>query len=607
MSDSPSHKKQKLDHAAVASLAVSPAAAPFQLLSQLPLDLLAQVASHLPVAALLVLQRASHTQAALRADESYMAEAWSSAKVALDVGSKLPGWTLPLRQCVHSGQQQLIPVHVWRAALPALQAAVAKRQDDDKDERRRQQHQQLRQWVEQPHPTRLVYVKRNDKNELCVVEDASAQPSGDAQGVEVLSDIDRKAMWDCTPQYRDVEVRCRLVLRACPYLQQFVLAINTAAHVEPSHEDTFALLPQLRSLDLILRQPSQQESELLIEEPPVDFERLLDSLPRLTSLRCYDIFLGVSDLLDIAAHSTLEELFLKAAGKQLSDASWIGEYIAFPIAESRDELELQQAAAGATMSGGLGVEEAAPVTGSGSAIDGDTSIDREQGPAWTRDDVRRMQAALTRTQPTRRSCKMRLALADWLHRRLRRSGLHTDADDHPAWLLRHYRSQVELLRSMLRRQLGELASLTTSTAAERRRSERVDELQLIYSELQHRWTACWLAWDRLKSLSAEQQALAGRLPGMSEAELRIAALTNTRLAGEIGAMRQRARDMDSRQWELMERVEALLQESEAAEEGVGEEFEALLAEVLEENGHHQPWIEKALGPRKRTSCDTTPR
>ena len=409
-------------------------------------------------------------------------------------------------------------------------------------------------------------------------------------------------MWDCTPRYRDVEVRCRLVLQACPYLQHFVLAISTAAHIEPSHVDTFALLPHLRSLDLILRQPSRQESELRIKKQPVDFESMLDSLPRLTSLRCYDIYLGVSDLLDIASHSTLERLFIKAAREQLDDTGWIGTEIAFPIADSRDVLELQQAATGTTMNGGT---RFGPAAGEATLID-ETD---EKAHAWTRDDLPRMQAALTRTQPTRRSCKTRLALADWLHRRLGRGGLPTNTDNHPAWLLRHYRAQVALLRSTLQRQLSGLATLTTSTSEEIRRSERVDELQLIHFELQHRWTACWLAVDRIASLSKEQQEVAERLAGMSAAELSIAALTQTRLERDVEAQQQRASDMDSRQWELMEQVEAMLQVSDGEGEVVGAEFEALLAELLEENGHHQPWIDKALGPRKRTSWKsaTTPR
>jgi hypothetical protein len=40
--------------------------------------------------------------------------------------------------------------------------------------------------------------------------------------------------------------------------------------------------------------------------------------------------------------------------------------------------------------------------------------------------MQRMRTALTRTQPIERSEEMRLALADWLHRRPRRVKLRTD-------------------------------------------------------------------------------------------------------------------------------------------------------------------------------------
>ena len=65
-------------------------------------------------------------------------------------------------------------------------------------------------------------------------------------------------------------------------------------------------------------------------------------------------------------------------------------------------------------------------------LDGDIEVQAEEGmetgtavdlfdvkedsnkklPAWAADDVRRMRTALVRTQPTRRSCDVRLTLAD---------------------------------------------------------------------------------------------------------------------------------------------------------------------------------------------------
>ena len=76
-----------------------------------------------------------------------------------------------------------------------------------------------------------------------------------------------------------------------------------------------------------------------------------------------------------------------------------------------------------------------------------------------------MRAALTRTQPTQRSCEVRLALADLLHRRLRRGGLYTDDHDsrplHPKALLLRYRAQVAVIRCTLRQQLRQAAALPT--------------------------------------------------------------------------------------------------------------------------------------------------
>ena len=76
--------------------------------------------------------------------------------------------------------------------------------------------------------------------------------------------------------------------------------------------------------------------------------------------------------------------------------------------------------------------------------------------------MQRMQAALTRTQPSQRSCKARLALAEWLHRRLRRGGMYANEVElgfHKSQL-RRYRLLGALLRSTLQRQLHELTAAT---------------------------------------------------------------------------------------------------------------------------------------------------
>ena len=89
-----------------------------------------------------------------------------------------------------------------------------------------------------------------------------------------------------------------------------------------------------------------------------------------------------------------------------------------------------------------------------------------------REALLRMRVALTRTQPSQRSCRVRLALAEWLHRRLRRSRLRIeDQASLPQYSksLLLYRMQVALLRCTLRQQLSELTWATAATSADKPR------------------------------------------------------------------------------------------------------------------------------------------
>ena len=258
---------------------------------------------------------------------------------------------------------------------------------------------------------------------------------------------------------------CRLILQACPYLQHLRLYINIKTRTQPSHEDTIALVPRLRSLTLFPKDSSKWEPRHANVQPRVRFAfgRLLDSLPHLTSLYYVNLRTGVRDLLDIASHSTLEELHIEADGQELIDTKWIGrETMLFPVDVEYDAMQLARAAASMNVDDGAEEqsdsseeeEEKAPTARAEavSAMDAETTTNNRQ----------RMHTALTRTQPTRRSCELRLALADWLHRRLNRE-LPVDGSLHPDWLLRHYRQQVALLRSTLAEQLSALPVELTST------------------------------------------------------------------------------------------------------------------------------------------------
>lgn len=564
--------------------------------------LLALVASHLPYQCLLCLQRCSTSLHRLRANDSYMAAAWCDKSLSLHTSLPLLAWALPQDQCVH-GSDQFIPLTVWQAALPAFKAVVAKRERHEQsepavDEQWREQLQQLRQWIEQPQPTATLWARREEFGDL--IEDHGLRRSGvdysqPPVDVEVLRDLSLSELYSVVPEQRDVEVRCRLVLQACPYLQHLELVIDPLVHVEPSHEDTFALVPRLRSLSVSVRDHSDDEPELLIDQPPVDFERMLDSLPCLVTLHCVDVYISISDLLDIASHSTLEQLSITAAGRQLADAEWIGDELTFPIGVEEDEWHLAQAAKGVVLDGDAEAEQDEEWSSvhtdhtEPSQLTDSHSVGEEGAPAWTLDDVKRMQAALCRTRPTRRSCETRMALADWLHRRLRRGRPHTNSHQ-PAWLLHHYRQRVALLRSTLHHQLSELSALGAVAAEDAGAGER---LQQTVEQLRERLAACRDAMEHVDMMSHERQRLVERDYRMNSTERRITAVRLAALESNIEAQRQKATELNVRvQW-LMERVLGLQQQQAVgARQEQKHALAVLVAQVADETRQHQQWMEQ---------------
>ena len=197
-----------------------------------------------------------------------------------------------------------------------------------------------------------------------------------------------------------------------------------------------------------------------------NFPAMLDSLPHLVSLQCTSISnLAIVDLLDIVSHSTLKELYIDEC--VLADDDWHGYRMKFPINVEDDERALKRQTTDCKRRGDI-EEESETVTDALADDASDSSSQLTSTPlqanvqeGWFAVEVRRMRAALTRTQPSKCSCRVRLALADWLHRQLRRGKLPTDDRSfrprHPKSLLRCYRKQVALLRSIRRRQVSELA------------------------------------------------------------------------------------------------------------------------------------------------------
>ena len=113
----------------------------------------------------------------------------------------------------------------------------------------------------------------------------------------------------------DEDIRCPLVLRACPYLQHLDLAFDSRPCVGPNLTDVFASVPRLRSLRLY---PCGDES---------DWRQVtlrLDRLPQLTSLHCihlssFDIR-SVPDILNIACHSTLDDVHIESGWRRLNES-----------------------------------------------------------------------------------------------------------------------------------------------------------------------------------------------------------------------------------------------------------------------------------------------
>ena len=448
-------------------------------LIKLPPPLLALVASNLPVVSLLRLQRCSSQLHRLRADESYMTVAWRHSTLSLNAGTPLVDWTVPDAQCVwHDGLAPSIPIDLWDAAVPALALAAAEREQFDKESQHnrryvatpRQQLQQFRQLVERPLPTRWILAMRDEEGRLWEVKGEEWCWTSGLERVEVLRNFNKAHLRAKYASVHDSvqETRCRLVLQACPYLHSLDLLVGDSFNGRISHEDTFSLLPRLHSLSLARHNETGGVNSSL-RQPPVDIDRMLTSLPHLTSLDCrVGVFLGMSHLLTLAAYCTLEALRIDTGLLQLGDAPWLGDEIRFPLSEDDDYELLRRAAGAAVVSDRRGVRHVVTIHdhsdlqrwgefGAEKGLEEEVVLGKEEEPlTWTRADTARLHASLTRTQPTQRSCEARLALADWLHRRLMRASLLTGQQSFQPWLLSHRRKQVQLLRCVLQRQLSEL-------------------------------------------------------------------------------------------------------------------------------------------------------
>ena len=445
----PATRRDMTDHVQPSVLSW-PSPSSIQLLGLLPTPLLALVASHLSSAPLLRLQRCSSALRRLRADDSYMAVAWCNAELTLCTSSpQCRSFSFQAR--IVSPHSTPIPVHEWEVVQLELATLFAASEARETDEARRNGLRGAGTWLSLPRPTHYIRVKRDGSGTLREVDDVGDEAEGEER-VEVLRDYDWAIVNGCLQGHRRVDDYCRVALRACPYVRQLRVEVDSVQHMVLSNDDTFALTPRLLSLHLC--HAADRASEVQADRLPIDFGLMFDSLPCLTSLRCDHIRIDIDDLLNIACHSTLEQVRIEATGKQVRDAQWIGTTIRLPCDEATDRLELEQSADGEVLDGDVAEEERKESALYSALLRGQLARDQPE-----LEELRRMHAALTRTQPSQRSCDARLAVADWLHRRFKRAGLYVNTVTYQESM---WCDRVALIRCTLRQQLSELSAVNTA-------------------------------------------------------------------------------------------------------------------------------------------------
>ena len=392
----------------------------------------------------------------------------------------LQQWLLPEEQCVQCGESDfLIPLSLWLAALPVLLYVAS----DAPLPNRSVLRERLAPLVREPMPPRWILARRDERGRWKAVEDGNAKESPSVKRLLVP----RGVHWwwlkkEVLPLCGFVEVRCRLILQVCPHLQHLHVLVDMRRYEMLSRVEGFALVPRLRSLRL---ERARLDAKSDTGGRQFNLLWMVHVLPCLTSLSLVNFGnIRVSELLAFASHSTLEQLHIDTANSTSEHARWIGPDIRFPIttvAEDEQQLAAFRDRHPRLFDGDIEEEsdEAGTTTASaatrhqaqqrGSEAEQDEKTEAEQEMEMERWLFEQMHIELTRTQPTTPSCEMRLALADWLHRRLRRGGLRTDDYDddqrywrdesrRPKWLLRRYRRQLAVLCSTLQQQLSDLAA-----------------------------------------------------------------------------------------------------------------------------------------------------
>ena len=377
-----------------------------------PSTLLASTCRFLQVVDLLRLLRSCSTLRRLNTtDASFYAVAWSAAHFHLELNKPRDEWLLPAAGWVVDENTRVrhIPLSLWQQAVPVCEYSMAQWERLDVLNVRNQLGPTNRALLEAAlradQPTTVI---RTAGGKDCVVLDAACHRRYDM----------RLGQIPC--------FRVRFVLRATPHLQHLHLTVDVSVTELPGLSDSFLLVPRLRSL--LLEQVQRRITDLSQERAIVPICDMLALLPSLTALHCVEICVGTQDLIDIAAHTTLEHILVQTRKVPAGERRWLRHGVFYS----------------ATWDDSGGDEQ--------DDTEGDSEdVEEEQTAAEARRNaaaIQRLLSALTRVAPTHHSIQARVAFADYLQRRMRKKNHRIYV--RPPLLLRQ---QLDTLRATLRQQL----------------------------------------------------------------------------------------------------------------------------------------------------------
>ena len=198
----------------------------------------------------------------------------------------------------------------------------------------------------------------------------------------------------------------RFVLHATPQLQHLHIFLHPAEVMPPP----LSLVPRLRSLHLeksVVDLPTTRSIHLPLRVA-------LNALPCLTSLRCTHVLVSLQDLIDIAAHATLEHIELRSSWKNVLQIRLLLEGVHFVTGGVDIDVGEQQVE-DAQWDEWEAQEERAEMKAQPDNRDSSLTAAEDER------NIQQLLASLTRVTPTPRSVTARLCLSRYLKRQLYRS------------------------------------------------------------------------------------------------------------------------------------------------------------------------------------------